>query len=170
MQEVAFDTAKTLLIPVELYEEGAAEHYLNFNGMGVATDEVVVVSRPRNDIVAVMAVPTERWNEFRERYERGEVEVTSPLLFAATRRRERPKRREVWVDLTDENVYLTVWDGELKMAEAMPDNSVDSLLYYIQVVGRRFNLRKFEIIVGGPRAGLVADALRQYYKKVQSER
>ena len=69
--------------------------------------------------------------------------------------------------LTASNVYLAVWDDGLRMAEALPDNSLDSLLYYIQVLGRQYPLRKFDIEVGGERAGLVADTLRRYLKKVK---
>jgi hypothetical protein len=164
MQEVTFDTARTVLVPADLYEEGAGKDYLRFNGMTLAADEVAVASSPHDGIVAVMAVRADEWDEHRDRCERGEVGVTSPLLRVAT---ERVRGRNVNIVLTDENVYMAVWDDGLKMAEAMPDNSVDSLLYYMQVVGRRFNLRKFEIRVRGPKAGLVADTLRHYYKKVR---
>jgi hypothetical protein len=164
MHEVAFDTAKTVLVPIDLYDEGAGKDYLRFNGMAIAADEVAVASSPHDGIVAVMAVRADEWNEHKDRCERGEAVVTSPLLRAAT---ERVRGRSVNIVLTDQNVYLAVWDGDLKMAEAMPDNSTDSILYYMQVVGRRFNLKKFDIRVSGPRTGLVADALRHYYKKVR---
>lgn len=189
--KISFDTAKTVLVPVELYEKGAEKDYLRFNGMALTADEVAVASEPQGGIVAVMGVSAEEWSRYRDEYERGGVVVTSPLLAVATEGgpgaehdrdggrggdrdggcgrgwgRKRG-RRAVDLLLTDENLYLAVRDGGLRMAEVLPDNSVDSILYYLQVVGRQFRLRKFDINVSGQKAGLVADALRHYYKKVR---
>jgi hypothetical protein len=195
MQEVTFDTAKTVLIPVELYAEGAGtvgagtvgagaeagavieagavvevaagEDVLRFNGMAPEDGETVVASEAREGIVAVMAVPAEEWNRYADDFERGGAVAASPLLDVAT---GGPGRgRTVKIHLTRENVYLAVWDDGLRMAEALPDNSVDSILYFMQTVGGQFKLRKFEIRVSGVRAGLVADALRRYFKKVRVE-
>ncbi len=165
---LSFDTAKTVLVPAELYEKGAEEDYLRFNGMTLAPGEVAVASDPRNGIVAVMGVPAPEWTPHKDKYERGEVGVTSPLLFAAGGFGSGRRGREVIILLTAGNVYLAVWDGSLRMAEVLPDNSVDSILYYMQVVGRMFRLRKFDIHLGGQGAGPVAEALRHYYKKVRA--
>jgi hypothetical protein len=164
MQQISFDTAKTVLVPAELYAEGTKEDYLRFSGMALAADEVAVASAPESGIVAVMAVTTDEWNRYEDRYERGELAVSSPLLAMTG---GAGGRRDVCIHLTEGNLYLTVWEGGLRMAEVMPDNSLDSILYYLQVVGRRFTLRKFSFHVSGPRAGLVADSLRRYYKKVR---
>jgi hypothetical protein len=200
------DTARTVLVPAELFEPGLEENYLRFNGMALASGEVAVASRvrgaagreaggaeaggsgkavasaPENNIVAVMAASAEVWSEIGDGYERGDIEVTSPLLALIARSGRRSKR-EVNVLLTDHNVYITVWDKGLRMAEALPDASVDSLLYYMQVLGRRFELRRFEIFVGGEgalgaqgaqaevgssqKAREVANALRGYFGKVK---
>lgn len=93
--------------------------------------------------------------------------MTSPLLSVAADHGQGRQGREVNIYLTEENVYLVVWDGALRMAEVLPDGSVDSILYYMHVVGQRFRLRKFDITVSGLRARLVADALRRYNKKVR---
>ncbi len=160
--KISFDTPRVVLVPEEEYGGGGAE-YLRFGGMEPADGEVVVESKPVNGIVAVMAVPTAEWAQYEDRYERGEVDVTSPLLDVATE----GGKRVVRIALTAENVYLAVWEKGLRMAEALPDNTTDSILYYMQVVGRRFNLRRFEICVSGQRADIIADALRQYHKKVK---
>ena len=152
-------------MPEEEYEKGTEEEYLRFNGMAPGNGEVAIASAPQNGIVAVMAVPAAEWARYEDQYERGEVTVTSPLLAAATGGR---RKREVNIVLTPDNVYLAVWEKGLRMAEVLPDNSVDSILYYMQVVGRRFRLRKFDINVSGQRAGLVADALRQYFSGVKT--
>jgi hypothetical protein len=93
--------------------------------------------------------------------------VTSPLLSIAADGGQGRRERSVKIVLTDNNACLAVWDGGLRMAEVLPENSVDSLLYYMQTVGQRFRLRGFDINVSGPRAGLAAAALRRYYKKVR---
>ncbi len=165
---MTIDTAKTLLVPAEMYEPGAEAEYLLFNGMALSADEVAVASKEQDGIVAVMAVPAAEWRLCEERYERGEVRVISPLLSVATARRGKRGGRAVDILLTAENVYIAVWEKGLKMAEALPDNSVDSILYYLQVLGRQFRLRKFDINVGGERAGEVADALRQYFSGVKT--
>lgn len=168
--EVVIDTAKTVLVPVEEYTPGSEENYLRFNGMALGTGEIAVASEPQEGIVAVMAVSAGVWERYKPEYERGEVVVTSPLLSVATGREQGGGGRGRTVDLllTDRNVYIAVRErGVLKMAEALPDNSDDSLLYYMQVTGRRFKLRKFDIRVSGPRAELVADTLRLYFKNVR---
>ena len=187
---VSLDTARVILVPEDEWagegrgEKGAGategvraaertgvaggvgEAYLRFCGMDPAEDEVVV-SRPVDGIIAVMAVPTTEWAQYKDGYERGEVDMTSPLLAVATGGGGRGRKREVNIVMTPENVYIAVWEKGLRMAEALPDNSTDSILYYMQVTGRRFRLPKFDINVSGPRAGIVADALRKYYKKVR---
>jgi hypothetical protein len=184
---ISFDTARTVLVPAPLYEKGSGEQYLRFGGMALASDEVAVASEPHDGIVAVMAVGAGEWSLYKDRYERGEVVVTSPLLSVIAGQgghgahggyggfgvyggsgRSGRRARGVNILLTAAgNVYLAVWDDGLRMAEVLPDGSTDSILYYMQVVGRRFRLRGFDITVGGERAGLVADALRRYYRKVR---
>lgn len=172
----SLDTAKTVLVPAELYEKGMEEDYLRFNGMAPARGETVVASVPQNDIVAVMAVPAEVWEPLRDRYQRGEVAVTSPLLSVATSHgvelereqgRKWGRKRDVNVLLTGGNVYLAVWDKGLRMAEVLPDPSIPSLLYYMQVVGRNFKLRKFDIHIGGERAQEAIEALKRYFGNVR---
>ncbi len=163
---LSIDTARAILIPAELYEEGREEEWLRFNGMAPGAGEMAVATSPRDGVVALMCVRT----EILEQHGRGVVDVTSPLLDVATGHGlggRRAKGRDVNILVTDRNVYFAVWDGGLKMAEAMPDNSVDSIVYYMQIVGRRFDLRRFDIHVRGQWAGLVADALRPYHKKVR---
>ena len=166
-ENLSLDTAKTVLVPVEFYVKGTEEDYLRFNGMALAAGEVAVASEPENGIVAVMGVSAEVLSLYKDTIDRGGVSVTSPLLFVAKGFGTGRRGREVNILLTAGNAYLAVWDGTLRMAEVLPDNSVDSILYYIQVTGRRFRLRKFDINVSGERAEPVADALRPYYKKVR---
>jgi hypothetical protein len=156
-KNIVFDTAKVVLIPAELFENGTEAELLRFNGMAIAADEVAVATREREGIVAVMAVPALSVGEG--------ISVSSPLLTVATGRRA--KGCAVDLLLTAENLYLAVWEKGLKMAEALPDNSVDSILYYMQVLGRQFKLRKFDIRVSGRGAEVVAETLRQYYKNVK---
>jgi hypothetical protein len=156
-----FDTAKTVLVPDEIFERGAEESYLRFNGMAPTTGEIAVATDSREGIVAVMAVPVNEWETFRKR---GGGAVSSPLLSVAE---NRGKNREMNIALTERNFYFAVWDHSLRMAEVLPDNSIDSILYYMQVLGHKFRLKRFDIYVGGERAGLVAYTLRQYYPKVK---
>ncbi len=165
---VSVDTARTVLVPSELYRKGEEEAFLRFNGMELAADEIAVASDERDGIVAVMAVPGETWEPLKERYEKGEATVTSPLLDVVGAGRGR-RKRNVSILLTAENLYVAVWEnGKLRMAEAMPDNSVDTILYCLQVMGRDIRVSKFDIDISGPGAGLVAANLRRYYKSVRT--
>jgi hypothetical protein len=162
---LSIDTARVVLVPASLYEKGSEEDYLRFNGVALAEGEMAVASEPSDGVVAVVALEAEVWNRYKDRYERGEVAVTSPLLRAIAGWGRRDRR--VNILLGEGNLYLAVWDGSLRMAEALADNSVASVLYYMQVVGRSFELRRFEIFVSGEGAESVAEALKRYYKKVR---
>jgi hypothetical protein len=167
---VSFDTAKAVLVPAELYEQGAEVEYLRFNGMALSADEVAVASKEQDGIVAIMAVPACEWSRRKDEYERGGVSATSPLLAIATARGREGKRggRAVDILLTAEHVYIAVWEKGLRMAEALPDNSPDSILYYMQVLGRGFKLRKFDVFVGGEGTATVAGHLRRYFSGVKT--
>lgn len=168
MPVFAFDTAKTVLIPGYLCENGVEEAYLRFNGMELSSGETVVASDPQDGIVALMAVHASV-NELALRFaaefaaggSKGGIRITSPLLEIAAGR-----KRNVNLLLTCENAYLSVWDKNLKIAEVLPDNSPDSILYYLQVLGRRFKLRRFPINISGIGAGEVGHVLKGYYPKI----
>ncbi len=61
---ISFDTAKTVLVPLELYEKGREEELLRFNGMALDDDETAVASAPgeggmNGEIIAVMGIPAD---------------------------------------------------------------------------------------------------------------
>ncbi len=157
---VSFDTARTILMPAYLYEKGVEADYLRFNGMEMSAGETALVSEPHAGIIAVMAVGTAvavmAAAEFGP-----EVRFTSPLLEVVSGR-----KRDLNIMLTEENVYIAVWEKGLRMAEALPDNSADSLLYYLQVLGRRFKLRRFSINISGDGAAEAGRLLGGYFPKV----
>jgi hypothetical protein len=161
------DTARVVLVPAPMYEKGSEEHFLRFGGIALAEGEVALASEPSDGVVAVVAIEAEVWNRHKDRYQRGELSVSSPLLCAIAGAEGGRRDRRVNILLGQGNLYLAVWDGALRMAEALPENSVASVLYYMQVVGRSFELRRFEIFVNGEGADAVAEALRRYYKKVR---
>jgi hypothetical protein len=157
---VSVDTPKTILVPLEFHRPGREAALLALGGMAPGDDEAVVVSDAREGMVAVMAVAS----SVARQLERGGVEVTSPLLDVAC---EGGGDRVVNIALAGTNAYLAVREGgRTAMAEALPDNSPDSILYYMQVVGRRFKLRRFHIRVWGEGAAEVVSLLGQYFKRV----
>ncbi len=157
---VSLDTPKTILMPAYLYEKGVEADYLRFNGMEPTDAETAAVSEEQDGIVAVMAVSTAVAELVAREFGEG-VRFTSPLLEIASGR-----KRDVNIFLTRDNLYFTVWDKELKMAEALPDNTGDSLLYCMQVIGRRFKLRRFAINVSGEAAEEAGRVLGEYFPKV----
>lgn len=161
VRRVAIDTRKTVLVPEELCEEDALAAYLRFNGSEAAASERVVASDSANGIRAIMAFEGDVYRLIlRELGDR--VRLTSPILEMSP-----SGKREVMIWLTPRNVYLAVWDRGLKMAEALPDPSVDSLLYYMQAVARDFDLRRFTIGIGGEGAAAAAGELGRYFKRVR---
>ena len=157
---VSFDTAKTILMPAYLCEKGVERDYLRFNGMDMSAAETAVVSEPHEGIVAVMAVAAAVAELVFGEFGSG-VSFTSPLLDIASGR-----KRDVNILLTEENAYITVWEKGLRMAEVLPDNSADSLLYYLQVTGRRFKLRRFSVNISGTDAAEAGHVLRRYFPKI----
>ncbi len=160
MPVISLDTAKTVLMPEHLFEKGVETDYLRFNGMEPAAVETVIVSEPQDGIIAVMAVDA-AVAELARREFGGDVRFTSPLLEIAAGR-----KRDVNILLTGENAYIAVWEKGLRMAEALPDNSHDSLLYYMQVLGRRFKLRRFTINISGEGASGAGEMLDRYFSKI----
>lgn len=159
---VSLDTAKTVLVPAHLCEHEVGEDYLRFNGMPLSDGEQAVVSDTKDDMAAVMAVDSGVAGMIIGRFG-GKVSLTSPLLEIA-----RGRKRDVNIFITRENAYITVWEKGLRMAEVLPDNSVDSLLYYMQVIGRRFKLRRFTINLTGADTMEAGSVLKQYFGKVRT--
>lgn len=157
---ISFDTPKTVLVPAYLAANGAEEAYLRFNGMGLSEEERVVVSGKQDDIVALMAIDGRIIDLVEDTF--ASWEYTSPLLAIAN-----GAKRVVNIFLTTENVYLAVWDKGLRFAEVLPDPSADSVLYCLQVLGREFKLRKFDILVSGDGASDVVKELAGYFKHVK---
>jgi hypothetical protein len=175
--KLVIDTAKTLLLPGELYEPGTEAEYLRFNGMEPAEGEVAVASPVvqlagvPGGIVAVMAVKAEDVGSVESVGSVGD-NVTSPLLMLVEAAFTGAKKvaggkRSVNIFLTRKNAYLVVREKRLEMAEVFPDTSPDSLLYYMQVIGRRFALNRFEIVVSGERAQEAASMLGGYFRGVR---
>ncbi len=160
---------------------GDFERLLTFNGMGPGEGERVVVSGVRDvagvegGVVAVMCAPAAFDSASSCACSDGttgasfDANVSSPLLELISRGGVggKGRKRVVGVLLTESNVYVAVWDGGLRFAEAFPERDVDSLLYCLTVLGRRFDLGRFSIVVGGVGADGVADALRPYSGKVR---
>jgi hypothetical protein len=143
---------------------------------------------PSEGVVAVMAIRKDEWRAVTDAVASGasagagsaggsgaagsgdsgsageQFVVTSPLLELAVGKK---RGRRVEIVTTARNCYIAVWDRGLRMAEALPDNSADSILYYMQVVGQRFKLRKFDIRVAGEKAEIAVDALRKCYKNAK---
>ncbi|MDR0907826.1 MAG: DUF3822 family protein [Rikenellaceae bacterium] len=162
---VTLDSAKTVLVPAYLCEEGVEAAYLRFGGVGAGAGERVVHSEKRGDVVAIMAVNeqvAELIGEMTQR-SRAAVRYSSPLLEMA----RGGDRRLVNIFLTASNAYIVVWDKGLRYAEVLPDASPDSVLYYLQTLTDEFRLRKFEIRIGGVGAEAVVAVARDYYNKVR---
>jgi hypothetical protein len=159
---VSFDSAKTVLVPAYLCEEGVGEAYLRFGGVAPESGERVVCSEKQGEAVAIMAIDGAIVDYIEEELGGRTVRYTSPLLEIAG-----GEGRTVNIFLTPQNVYVTVWDKGLRYAEVLPDPTPDSVLYYLQVLGGEFRLKKFDIRIGGEGAEEVVSEVAQYFKNVK---
>jgi hypothetical protein len=159
---VSIDSAKTVLVPAYLCEERVEEAYLRFGGVASQTGERVVCSEKQGEAVAIMAVDGAIVDYIEEELAGRTIRYTSPLLEMA-----RGEKRAVNILLTSRNAYVVVWDKGLRYAEVFPDPTPDSLLYYLQVLGGEFRLKKFEIRIGGEGAGEIVAEVAEYFKNVR---
>jgi hypothetical protein len=159
---VSFDTARAVLVPAYLCEEGVGEAYLRFGGIEPSDDERIICSEKQGETIAVMAVNEAIVSLIEKEMAGRTVRYTSPLMEIA-----RGEKRNVNIFLTLRNAYVVVWDKGLRYVEVLPDSSPDSVLYYLQELGGEFRLKKFDICVGGERAGEVVASVGEYFKNVR---
>lgn len=130
--EVVVLTAKTALVPAEVFSAEHAASYLVDMGLSPAANECIVCSENRNGIVAVMAINRECFDAL-QRANVG-VSYTSPLVD-----NDSMEQGSVLM-LEDGLLYVRVYNEGLRFAEVMECGSDADVLYYLSVVNEAYNI------------------------------
>ena len=139
--QVFLDTAETLLVPAQMYEEGLQTGYMKRSGMFPTAGESIVVSAPMNDTVALMLFPTD----------------AVKTIIAG-------ERNVVRLHMTERCTYVVLSDSALRFADVFEERNTDSVLYILQTLKKDFNVSGFRIKVSGEGAQQAARELSVYYK------
>lgn len=152
---VSIDSAKTVLVPAELYTSEMAEGYLAVNDKAAGEGEKCVAAVAAG-IVAVMAVD-ERIVRLLGSNPLWRVTYTSPLLEGVV-----SYTRAVRVTLTADNTHIVVSDhGKLLYAEVFATTEPDNILFVMTKLCEIMSIANFETRVAGPEAQAVAAMLAE---------
>ena len=167
------DTLKTVLVPAEVFNLAQVVNYLTINNISVGHDEAVIIARLAGGMaVAIIVSDREVTDAVAEMFEDRAI-FSSPFESAATndgiKHRKKDAGREfATICLTGKNVYITVRsipDGEWRYCEALPYSGTADILYYMQELSARFDIRKTPVCISGPGAEKVEKAVRKAFGK-----
>lgn len=131
--EVVVSTAKSVLVPAELFDESDAAAALAAVGYAPTANERVVCSAATDGAVAVMAVDAACYDALVERYG-ASLSFSSPLV-------EHVDMAQAVVMHLDKGVlFVRVYDGGMLFADAMEVKSDGDILYYLESIHRVYNI------------------------------
>lgn len=158
--EVEVLTARTMLVPAEMFDAGDAGALLAANGMAAAADECAVCSAPHNGIVAVMAVPKDAAQAVGEKLG-GRARYTTPLLGEVL-----AGVQTVWAYRTAGLLYIKVYDGALRFAGVVPAPDEADVCYFMERLGTEFKLADYVLGISGDGAKACGKSLKGYFKQI----
>ena len=121
--EVCVITAKTTLIPQEQYDSNLKSDYLTSMGITPSATEIVVESRPKSGMIAVMTIEREIVESIKDIT--NDVTFTSPLLDEAI-------EQGTIIELSGGVGYIRVYSDGLRFAEAIAIDSDADLSYIVE--------------------------------------
>jgi len=153
---ICIDSAKTVLVPQELYEPALAEGYMAVNDKAVDDDECIVTAR-KGEIVALMAVSRRLVQAFDN--QSWKVTYTSPLLDGIV-----SYTKAVRIKTIAQNTYVTISDnGSLQYAEVFATTDPTNIAFVMNKLGEVFKLNRYEIRVSGENAGEIVENLKDAF-------
>lgn len=126
-------TTKTTLVPEELFDAAHATDYLSEVGLSPSISEIAINTTSCNGMVAVMAI-NKRCYEALKTSMSTECVFSTPLLD-----NEAPTDGSI-LHLEDNILYVRVYNGGLKFAEAMECKSDADVLYYLTSINEVYNI------------------------------
>lgn len=158
---VTLDTDQVVLIPAELFKTELAESYLKINACPIEAGQCVVVSAEVEGIVAVMGWSGEQIDDLKSKYA-DRLEFYSPILDSIARK----QTNSLSLILSENRLYVTLYNDKLEYAECLPCESSSDILYYIDNMKNLFGLEKRAIYIYGEQAKQLVRTVKQYYKRV----
>lgn len=154
-------SAKTILVPRELFDPQSADYLLELSGMALSGSETVIYSDPKSQAIALMGVEENAIRQL-EKTLPGAPVWSSPLLYTPT-----VSTPAIWLFRYEELVYLKIWgpDRALRLAEVLPAPTPEDTLFYITEFVRDMNLSDYPILTGKSAAD-DAHLLKKYFKRV----
>ena len=154
-------SAKTILVPRELFDAQSADYLLQLSGMALTDEETILHSDPKGQTIVLMAVPNSSRQAIEEQLQ-GHIAWSSPLLHTPD-----GEVAQLWIARFDDLIYLKIWGtGQaLRQAEVLRAPAAEDTLYYVTELARELNLGDCPIRVE-KRATADAHLLRKYFKHV----
>ena len=131
--EVVVLTAKSTLVPAEFFDREHTADYLIEVGLTPSVAECAVYSDVVNGAVAVMAVSKRCYAELRESIAVG-VRFTSPLL------EDDILEKGSVLHLESDVLYVRIFDGGLRFAEALECKNDADMLYYLATLNQVYGI------------------------------
>ena len=131
--EVTVISAKSTLVPAEVFDKEHAEDFLHEVGIYPTHSECVVYSDADDGAVAVMAMNAECYAQLMEAATHG-ITFSSPLID------EKPMKRGCVLHLEGGVLYVLVYNGGLRLAEAVECTSDADVLYYLSTIGEVYDI------------------------------
>ena len=154
---ISVDSAKTVLVPAELYAPDMAVGYMCVNDRRPNDDECVIAAT-KGDIVALMALERRIVQLFENPLWR--VTYHSPLLDGVV-----SYARAVRISLTANNCYVTISDnGKLLYAEAFATTEPDNIAFVLGKLREVLRIDGFEVRISGEGSEAVVERLSSMFK------
>ncbi len=158
-------TARTLLVPEELFAPEHAAALLAADGKAPLTGEETICTAPQQGVVAVMAVPSQALQQLRERFdEETTLTYTTPLL-----RDPHPTRPTVLLQWIAGYLYIKIYHAGLRLAEVLPAPTDADIRYAIERIGTAFPLKQYVLRVAGREARRLGKLASKPFKQVRCE-
>lgn len=162
--EVELLTANSIVVPTECFEPSSAKQLLQLSGVEYSDDESVVWSRDFDGVTAIMVVPKHVIDHLIQAY--GDcIDYTSPLLHSI-----RKGGQYLYIYNAEGLAYFKFYENSIcRFCEAMPTNSYDDILYFIESIIQIFDSKRTLIGVAGDDIENLIKLLQQYYKVEKCE-
>lgn len=165
-------TPLTLLVPEEVFDGSHAQEMMAANGTPLPQHMSVVWSSPqeitvsdtaRQRVVALMAIDKEMLRSI-TKTTAGNFRYTSPLLDDF-----RSAQPAMSLRHESDTLYIKVYEGHLRLAEAIPVREDVDVLYFIERAAGQWNLKDFELHVKGSEAKSLSKLIGKRFKKTICE-
>ncbi len=165
-------TPLTMLVPAEIFEQAHAQELMAANGTPVPQNMSVVWSSPRDitttpeqtqRVIALMAIDKKMLRTV-TKASSGNFRYTSPLLADFC-----PSQPSMRLQHVADTLYIKVYDGRLRLAEAIAAHDEADLLYFVERAAEELDLKKLELHISGDRTRTMSKLIGKRFKKIICE-